>query len=108
MASVPAPEAAAPRRERAAPLPSDASSAGGLSGATGSSRRDEASQAARKQDALRSTLAPDQWIERIVALYDAGRLDDAARELRALRAAHRDAEERLPRRLRPWADSVTR
>jgi len=111
MASAPAPETAAPRRERVAPLPSDAASAGGLSGTAGSSRRDEAQQAVRKQgaqDALRSTLVPDQWIERIVELYDAGKRDDAARELRAFRDAYADADERLPRRLRPWASGVTR
>jgi hypothetical protein len=106
-----APEAAAPRRERVAPLPSDASSAGGLSGATASARRDEAPQAVRKQgaqDALRSTLAPDQWVARIVALYDAGKRDDAARELRAFRDAHADADERLPASLRAWAAGVRR
>jgi hypothetical protein len=58
--------------------------------------------------ALQATLSPDAWIARIDELLRAGRRDEAARELRAFRGAHADADARLPESLRAWAASVPR
>ena len=47
-----------------------------------------------------------EWTARIRALREAGRNDEAARELTAFRAAYRDADARLPEDLRAWAASI--
>jgi len=68
-------------------------------------------QDARKAEAplaLRTALTPDAWVQRIVALFDAGDREAAERELRAFREEYRDADERLPASLRAWAASVRR
>jgi hypothetical protein len=64
--------------------------------------------AAMQRDADRATPTPAAWIERIRKLYDEQRLVEAARELNAFRAAHVDADARLPESLRLWAATVTR
>jgi len=52
--------------------------------------------------------SPEAWVAKIVALIDAGRRDDAARELNAFRNAYPDADSRLPPSLRDWAATVRR
>ena len=49
---------------------------------------------------------PDAFVRRIREHYDAGRLDEAARELRAFREAYADADARLPPELRAWATTI--
>lgn len=59
--------------------------------------------------AAKSTVAapdPDAWVQRIVALHEAGDLPAATDELRAFRLAFRDADDRLPVELREWAATV--
>jgi hypothetical protein len=50
----------------------------------------------------------DAFVTRIRELVDAGRLDEAVRELQAFRAAYADADARLPEPLKAWAASVPR
>ncbi len=50
---------------------------------------------------------PDDWVERIVTLHEAGDLPAAATELRAFRSAYPDADARLPADLRQWASTIT-
>jgi hypothetical protein len=50
--------------------------------------------------------APEDFVRSIREHYEAGRLDDAARELRAFREAYPDADTKLPPALRAWAATV--
>lgn len=49
---------------------------------------------------------PESFVLRIRELHEAGRLDEAARELVAFRNAYPDADERLPPTLRAWAATI--
>jgi len=62
----------------------------------------------RAASAERATAAraPEDFVRRIRELHDAGRLEDAARELAAFREAWPDADAALPAELRAWAASV--
>jgi hypothetical protein len=53
--------------------------------------------------ALRS---PESYVLRIRELHEAGRLDEAARELVAFRNAYPDADAKLPSALRAWAATI--
>jgi resuscitation-promoting factor RpfA len=48
----------------------------------------------------------DEWVQRIMALHEAGDVAAAADALRALRAAEPGADRHLPESLREWARSV--
>ena len=68
-----------------------------------------ASAAGNRATARESTTpSPQVFIDRIRRLYDDSRLDEAAAELRAFRAAYVDADARLPVEMRDWARSVAR
>jgi len=49
---------------------------------------------------------PESFVLRIRELHEAGRLDEAARELVAFRKAYPDADAKLPPALRAWATTV--
>lgn len=49
---------------------------------------------------------PESFVLRIRELHEAGRLDEAARELVAFRNAYPDADAKLPPALRAWATSI--
>jgi hypothetical protein len=49
---------------------------------------------------------PESFVLRIRELHEAGRLDEAARELVAFRNAYPDADAKLPPALRAWAATV--
>ncbi|CAG1005501.1 hypothetical protein BURK1_03212 [Burkholderiales bacterium] len=72
----------------------------------------EASDASATQRAVVAQGAPARSTEAFIAairrLLAAGDADGAARELRAFRQAHADADARLPVELRPWAAGVSR
>ena len=53
-------------------------------------------------------MTADARVERIRTLHAAGKLDEAIRELQALRRARADADALLPPELREWAASVPR
>jgi len=59
--------------------------------------------AERRGAALRS---PESYVLRIRELHEAGRLDEAARELVAFRNAYPDADAKLPPALRAWAATI--
>ena len=68
-----------------------------------------ASKVAVRQEAVRqgaaqhdATLPVAEWIAKIRRLRDEGKLDEAAKELAAFRAAYPDHEQRLPADLRDW------
>ena len=60
---------------------------------------------ASAERALAQRTAED-FVLRIRELHEAGRLDDAARELVAFRSAYPDADAKLPPELRAWAATV--
>lgn len=90
----PAPAAPSPARPMIAPIPRESAAAG----------------ASAKSDAASGLGTPPaaDWIARIRALRDEGRIEEAARELARFRAAFSDADARLPPDLRPWAGSLRR
>jgi hypothetical protein len=49
---------------------------------------------------------PESFVLRIRELHEAGRLDEAARELVAFRNAYPDADAKLPPALRAWAATI--
>jgi hypothetical protein len=49
-----------------------------------------------------SKLAVGEWVALIRKMRDEGRIDDAAKELAAFRAAYPDHERLLPPDLRDW------
>ncbi len=49
---------------------------------------------------------PESYVVRIRELHEAGRLDEAARELVAFRNAYPDADAKLPPSLRAWAATI--
>jgi hypothetical protein len=49
---------------------------------------------------------PESYVLRIRELHEAGRLDEAARELVAFRNAYPDADAKLPSALRAWAATI--
>ena len=49
---------------------------------------------------------PESYVLRIRELHEAGRLDEAARELVAFRNAYPDADAKLPPALRAWAATI--
>ena len=81
-----------------------------LAPAAPSSRESAAAGASVKADAPSDVGTPHsaEWIARIRALRDEGRIEEAAQELARFRAAFTDADARLPADLRPWADSLRR
>ena len=106
--SAPRQESAAPAlasRERMAdPMAKRAAPAADVAGAAAAARSAAAGVSAEGRDA--TLPAPDAFVRRIREHYDAGRLEAAARELRAFREAYADADARLPPELRPWAVSI--
>jgi hypothetical protein len=87
-----APPAAAPMPP---PAPVPALEAGGATRAVRVEARQEAAQ-------RESSLFVAEWIAKIRHLRDDGKLDEAAKELAAFRAAYPDHERRLPPDLRDW------
>ena len=63
-------------------------------------------KSADKRDLLSSRA--DEFIARIRRLRSEGKMEEAAQELTAFRAAFADADARLPPDLREWAASVKR
>lgn len=115
--------AAAPPTSRAAP---QRESAAGASASLPAPRQDSAAAAAPPSaasrhgsaataDSLRADDAGDiearrvaEWISRIRALRNGGKLPEAAQALIQFRAAYADADSRLPADLRAWAESIAR
>ncbi len=101
-------ESAAPAlasRERLAePAAKRAAPAADVAGAADAARAAAAGVSAEGR--IATPPAPDAFVRRIREHYDAGRLDAAARELRAFREAYADADARLPPELRAWAASI--
>ena len=118
MASPPPPAAPAPKQEDAAPSARERVAQAGASRAAPAADAARAEPTARVTDADRAAagtsvegraappLAPEEFVRRIREHYDAGRLDQAARELRAFRDAYADADARLPPELRAWAATL--
>jgi hypothetical protein len=97
--AVPAAVAAAPVAERAA----------GLMAKRASPAADAAAPAAAGVSAESRVAAlrtPESFVLRIRELHEAGRLDEAARELVAFRNADPDADSKLPPALRAWAATI--
>jgi len=65
-----------------------------------------AKKATRMEADAAAPVSVDARIAHIHKLHDAGKLVEAARELRALREAVADADQRLPVELREWAAAV--
>ena len=113
----PAPAAKNEVERGAAPEPFPAQSRDAMEqgNAAGALAHREAAQAAApavaKQSAAAadaSATAPEQRIARIRALLNEGKVEDAARELVAFRAAYPDADARLPADLHAWAATIRR
>jgi hypothetical protein len=121
MASPPPPAAPAPKQEGAALLARERVDQSGASRAAPAANAARAESAAPTTDTARAAtagasaegrvaapIAPEEFLRRIREHYDAGRLDAAARELRAFREAYADADARLPPELRAWAATLRR
>jgi len=91
VASAPVTERAAELMAKRAPPAADAATAAAGASAEG------------RVAALRS---PESYVLRIRELHEAGRLDEAARELVAFRSAYPDADAKLPPALRAWAATI--
>jgi hypothetical protein len=97
--AAPAAVAAAPATERAdSSMAKRVAPSAGVAGDFGASAGAE-----RRAAALRT---PESFVLRIRELHEAGRLDEAARELVAFRNAYPDADAKLPLELRAWAATV--
>lgn len=83
-------------REAATPAPSPVAPSAKSSGAAGGSIARESGAAERGRAA--------EWIARIRALRNEGKLPEATQELARFRAAFGDADARLPEDLRSWAN----
>ena len=118
MASPPAPVVPPSKQEDAAPSARERVARAGASRAAPAADAARTESTARATDAARAAagtsvegraappLAPEEFVRRIREHYDAGRLDQAARELRAFRDAYADADVRLPPELRAWAATL--
>jgi hypothetical protein len=99
-------EEATPAALGSAPV---AERAAGLMAKRASSAADSAAPAAAGVSAegrVAALRTPESFVLRIRELHEAGRLDDAARELVAFRNAYPDADAKLPPALRAWAATI--
>ncbi len=110
-----APPASSPTAKQEAVAPAAVASAPGTERADGSMAKRVAPSAdaagglgasASVEGRGAALRTPESFVLRIRELHEAGRLDEAARELVAFRNAYPDADAKLPPALRAWAATV--
>ena len=108
--SPPGADAATEATSRARRDEAPAAAQGAMRGAApASAKASAASQSERGVPTeARPRLPVAEWVALIRRLRDEGRVDDAAKELAAFRAAYADHERRLPPDLRDWKPPETR